>query len=214
MAKAGKKHDRLIFNGEGFTDNLFAEREETVATCEVPAAFDPTRPEESYTQAVPLEHRRRYGQFFTPEPIADLMCQWILEHRPRRILDPATGTGIFIREILKRASCQPITAIDVDPMVLEAAKMATKGEGDNVEFLRADFLTWPSPSSFDAIIANPPYLKHHNFHYDCDIFREIGRRCKVRLSRLTNIYVLFILEICRRLNDGGASLSYRSGGMG
>jgi adenine-specific DNA-methyltransferase len=66
-----------------------------------------------------------------------------------------------------------------------------------------DFLNWDPDDRFDAIVANPPYLRHHDLHYDFDIFAEIGRRNQVRLSRLTNIYGLFILEICRRLTDKG-----------
>ena len=61
---------------------------------------------------------------------------------------------------------------------------------------QSDFLTWNISKTFDGIIANPPYLKHHNFHYrNGNIFAEIGRRNNIKLSRLTNLYVLFILEI-------------------
>ena len=92
--------------------------------------------------------------------------------------------------------------MEIDPLALAAARRAI-GETSRVRFALTDFLTWNSPRRFDAALANPPYLKHHNFHYNGNIFAEIGRRNGVHLSRLTNIYVLFILEICRRLKPGG-----------
>jgi adenine-specific DNA-methyltransferase len=130
------------------------------------------------------------------------MCEWIAACRPEKALDPATGSGIFVREILRQLPNCSVTAIDVEPLILAAARAAI-GPRHNVEFIRADFLTWNRDTQFDAAVSNPPYLKHHNFHYGHDVFAEIGRRSGVRLSRLTNIYVLFILEICRRLREGG-----------
>jgi len=202
VAKAGKKLDRAVFNGESPIRSLFSSPELPNHRTEPPPGFDPERPEESYRQVVPREHRCRYGQFFTPPALAAFMCEWIAACRPRTVLDPATGPGIFIRELLRQVPESSVTAIDVDPTALGAARTVV-GAKDNVEFIRADFLTWPAQAKFDAAIANPPYLKHHNFHYDHDIFSEVGRRCGVHLSRLTNIHVLFILEICRRLREGG-----------
>jgi adenine-specific DNA-methyltransferase len=202
LAKPGKKESRVIFNGELYAGSLFHRPEESEVPGEAPIGFDPRRPEESYRAATSAEHRRRYGQFFTPEPVAKLMCEWIAACRPERVLDPATGPGIFVREILRQLPDCSVTAIDVDPIALAAARAAV-GSRRNVELIRADFLTWNQATRFDAVICNPPYLKHHNFHYGHDVFAEIGRRSGVCLSRLTNIYVLFILEICRRLREGG-----------
>jgi adenine-specific DNA-methyltransferase len=164
--------------------------------------FDPTDADRSYARCVPDDHRRRLGQVFTPEPVARLMASWLAGCRPRSLLDPAVGTGVLLRCALERFTPDRIVAVDIDPLVLAAARAALDG-GPTIEFKRHDFLTWPDEQTFDAIIANPPYLKHHNFHYDHDVFDQIGRRSGVTLSRLSNLYVLFILEIGRRLGSGG-----------
>jgi adenine-specific DNA-methyltransferase len=164
--------------------------------------FNAKNSEASYKQLVPDEHRRRFGQHFTPASIARLMSHWIAAIRPQEILDPAVGTGILIRRAKELCSNAQFIGIDVDALILNAAHRALH-DVTNVRFEQSDFLNWQVERRFPAIIANPPYLKHHNFCYDHDIFQEIGRRNHVRLSRLTNIYALFVFEICRRLTTGG-----------
>jgi adenine-specific DNA-methyltransferase len=159
------------------------------------------QPEDAYRCAIPLEHRKRFGQFFTPLPIAELMAEWVQAINPKTILDPAVGPGVFPRLLRKQCPEAVLTCIDVDDIALTAAQN-TLSDSHN-EFLRQDFLTWEDERLFDAAIANPPYLRHHDVHYPNDIFDLVGKRNRVRLSRLSNIYVLFILEICRRLRAGG-----------
>ena len=158
--------------------------------------------ESAYSERVPLDHRRRFGQFFTPPSIAELMCEWVVSIKPASLLDPAVGLGIFVRKFLEHKIECEITAIDIDSVALNSFSDSNM-HGHVTEAIQQDFLTWESPAKFDAILANPPYLRHHDLNYDRDIFREIGCRNDIRLSRLTNAYALFILEICRRLNLGG-----------
>jgi len=200
MGRPGKKADRL--KGRGHDYPLLSQANDASCDVSIPDGFNPADPERSYCQTVSLNHRKQYGQFFTPPPVAELMGCWLEETNPRSILDPAVGTGVLLREVLRRFPTGKATAVDVDPCVLEAARQAVK-DSSKVEFLNADFLTWGSPRRFDAVIANPPYLRHHDMLYEEDIFRIIGRRSGVKLSRLTNAYALFILEICRRLEPSG-----------
>lgn len=202
MADAGRKLDRSVFVGNMGAGPLFPGTSTETLTVPVPQGFDPATPEESYVASVPEEHRKRFGQFFTPQHVAALMQSWVVASRPSEVLDPATGTGLFVRELLDQTDGCRMTAVEVDPLALSAARCAI-GQNSRVRFVLADFLTWNSPKRFDGAVANPPYLKHHNFHYGGDIFEEVGRRNGIRISRLANIYVLFILEICRRLKEGG-----------
>ena len=57
--------------------------------------------EKEYLQKVNLEHRKKYAQFFTPEPIAAFMAAWLLHDLPANanILDPAYGLGVFGRAL-------------------------------------------------------------------------------------------------------------------
>jgi len=51
---------------------------------------------EVYTSWVPQSARRALGQFWTPEPIAQLMARWAVQSPDARVLDPAFGSGIFL----------------------------------------------------------------------------------------------------------------------
>ena len=54
-----------------------------------------------YSKFTPIEHRKKFAQFFTPLPIADLMAKWILGNDDlKTVLEPAFGLGIFSRAIL------------------------------------------------------------------------------------------------------------------
>jgi len=189
MGRPGKKRDRL-------------RRPVLEAAAPSPTLGDQSDSAEArYAAQVSLAHRRRWAQFFTPPAIADLMADWLARGEPRDVLDPAVGAGVLVRKILARRPSVAVTAIDKDGVVLQAFQGQQLGR--NVESLHADFLKWKSPARFDAIIANPPYLRHHDFDYAGDIFAEIGSRCEIEFSRLTNLYGLFLIEICRRLRPGG-----------
>lgn len=45
--------------------------------------------ESDYLHETPYEHRKAYGQFFTPPSVVRLMAQWVLKNHPKTIVDPA-----------------------------------------------------------------------------------------------------------------------------
>lgn len=199
MGRPGKKAQRLnIANGSLF-DTICTEQETQSAS--IGLSFDATRPEQSYCDLIPIEHRKRFAQFFTPEPIAQLMIDWVRAVKPESVLDPAVGPGVFLRLMARSDPRISLVGVEVDQTAIEAARLALKNT--NAQLISHDFLTWGNDSKFDGIVANPPYLRHHDIHYSFDVFAEIGHRNGVILSKLANIYILFILEICRRLKPGG-----------
>lgn len=190
MGRPGKKRDRLGVSTSGLL--------------QLPADFDVSDPERSFAHLVPTQRRRQLGQFFTPPEIAQLMCEYVAAIHPQTLLDPAVGPGIFVRTFLGRHAPCRVTAVDADPLALEVCRRAVEFVArGGIDAICDDFLTWRSDARFDAIVANPPYVRHHDLCYQQDIFRDVDRRNGVKLSRLTNAYALFILEICRRLKPGG-----------
>lgn len=199
MGRPGKKAQRLDLDSGSLFDGPTS-----LAAVELPGlpdGFDAARPEQSYCEWVPLSHRKRFAQFFTPEPIAQLMTDWVFQRSPETLLDPSVGPGVFLRLARQNHAAIDMTGVDVDPLALAAATAVLAG-GD-VKLIQHDFLTWTDNAQFDAIVANPPYLRHHDVHYSFDIFSEIGRKNGVILSKLSNVYILFVIEICRRLKAGG-----------
>ena len=199
MGRPGEKAQRLDLDSRSLFDEAVPLAD--IVLSRVPEGFEAVRAEQSYCELVPLSHRKRFAQFFTPEPIAALMTDWVCQRAPETLLDPSVGPGIFLRLASQRHAAIDMTGIDVDPLVLAAGTAALAGV--HAKLIQHDFLTWTDNAKFDAIVANPPYLRHHDVHYSFDIFSEIGRKNGVILSKLSNLYVLFVIEICRRLKAGG-----------
>ncbi|MCW5774092.1 MAG: N-6 DNA methylase, partial [Rhodospirillaceae bacterium] len=159
-------------------------------------------PEAGYGAAAPLPHRRRFAQFFTPPKIAALMAEWAIAPSARSLLDPALGMGVLVRAALARKNDLAITAFEKDPLILRAF-LGTRPDLGKIEPLLGDFLTHEPAAPFDAVLMNPPYLRHHDLNYEFDIFEEFSRRHRLKISRLSNAYLLFVVKACAGLNPGG-----------
>ncbi len=167
-----------------------------------------TKPLTLFNKMSDIGKRKRLGQFLTPPEVAILMAAWVLKGRPKQILDPSVGLGIFpwaiSREALDKYSLEVI-GIDIDPTMISAAKHLLSETGGNISIHLevGDFLCWRENKSFDAVIANPPYIRHHVAKLDKEVLNHYSRLIGQRLSGLTNIYGLFMIEICKRLKEDG-----------
>lgn len=142
-------------------------------------------PEASYAAAVPSRHRQRYAQFFTPPKIARLMAEWALAGGAQTLLDPAVGMGALVRAALAHKPDLRVAAIEKDPVILRAF-LGTGPNLGKMEVTLSDFLTLDFVSTFDAVLMNPPYLRHHDLSYDFDVFTEFSHTYGVELSKLSN----------------------------
>lgn len=158
------------------------------------------------TQLVRLRsraERQQLGQFFTPEPLARYLAEIVMRGNPQSVLDPAVGGGRLLRAL-------PTTprrfGLDIDSAAINLARASLPEE--RLELVVGDFLdgaAWPlSEQSFDAIIANPPYVRHHRLSPMQKARRiEIGERLDIALSPFSDYYIYFFCEAVRRLNPGG-----------
>ncbi len=113
-------------------------------------------------QKLPTEWNKREilrdkGQFWTPGWVADAMVAYVSENTDL-IFDPATGTGAFY-EALLRINKPKVSfyGTDIDLEVL-ADKIYNQG---NCLVEQRDFIKNPPERKFKAIVANPPYIRHH-----------------------------------------------------
>ncbi len=195
MGRAGTKSQRLESDSETLVGQAVADL--------IQRSLSPEEIDLAYSQNAPKAHRRRFAQFFTPPAIASLMADWVAEKTPMRVLDPALGTGILTRAVLKRLPKAKVIGYEIDSAVAVAAKKAMFLAGIDIELREADFLDCDPNERFDGVIANPPYLRHHDLPRSAQRIAQIGRACDMQLSGLTNAYALFLLDCCRRLNTGG-----------
>ena len=197
MGRPGRKQDRLEDVVGVIDDQASLDLGGIAATIN-----DGSTPEHSYSSIVPFAHRRKYAQFFTPHKIANLMAEWVLAAKPRSLLDPAVGMGALVRAALARKPDLQVTVFEKDPVILRAY-LSTQPELKNIEVIFGDFLSLEVISTFDAVIMNPPYLRHHDMSYDFDIFSQFSHRYGVDVSKLSNSYLLFTLKAATQLNCGG-----------
>lgn len=174
------------------------------------ADLSSNEPERLYTKESDLAYRRRLGQFFTPYSIARFMSQWFtgLGGHSAEILDPCAGLGVF-----ERAICE------VNSDLIENARFSLWEKDERLAADLAhicerlgiqhavtakDFLNEHAWSqSYDAIIANPPYYKHHFIENKQDIRDAISSRAGASFSVQTNIYCWFLIKALSLLKPGG-----------
>lgn len=112
------------------------------------------------------------GQFFTPLPIVNFIIKSLPEFKNTKnvkVLDYACGAGHFLTEFVKNYPNTQIYGIEKSQPLSQVAKIATiiNGAGDNSHIVFKDALSIINDheirfagfneSSFDCIIANPPY---------------------------------------------------------
>ncbi|MEO6133796.1 MAG: Eco57I restriction-modification methylase domain-containing protein [Ginsengibacter sp.] len=149
-----------------------------------------------------MEHRKKFAQFFTPFPIAELMAKWILGNKNlKTVLEPAFGLGVFSRAILDQNEDVTINGFEVDGTIFENAKRHFENI-ENVNLLLQDYMYNDWENKYDGIICNPPYFKFHDYD-NKNILKEIETNLKYKLNGFTNLYTLFLLKSIHQLSPNG-----------
>ncbi|MEW6718634.1 MAG: N-6 DNA methylase [Chloroflexota bacterium] len=113
---------------------------------------------------------REKGQFWTPDWIAEAMVEYVLMDNAGEIFDPAVGAGAFFRAAKTVAKEKDIyitlKGMDIDPTVLDQAIEYGLTEDDIDKVTLGDFVFNPPHRKMPAIVANPPYIRHHRLSAD------------------------------------------------
>jgi len=158
--------------------------------------------EKEYKRQTSLSYRKKFAQFFTPEPVARIMIDWVLDmSNVQTLLEPAMGLGVFSRLILEQKKNINITSFDIDPFIFDIAKQNFNNYS-NINYFLEDYLFNDWKNKYDAIICNPPYFKFHDYE-NKKALEEIKNKLKINLSGFTNIYTLFLLKSIYQLNKNG-----------
>ncbi len=167
--------------------------------------------ENEYSKSADLEHRRTFGQFFTPFEIAKFMSEWVLGNEKQKmdILDPATGFGIFPRalSLLNKSKKIHFDLWEIDSQIAKKLEGVVHEIGVDALVHQADFLRDGWDKKYDGIIANPPYFKHHYISEKEKVFQEVCLRTYFRFSIQTNIYCWFLIKAINLL-DGRGRLAF------
>ncbi len=158
--------------------------------------------ENDYSKSISIEHRKKFAQFFTPFPIADLMAKWILGNKElKTVLEPAFGLGVFSRAILNYKEDIEIKGFEIDNTIFENAKQYFE-DTTPINLLLQDYMYNDWENKYDGIICNPPYFKFHDYD-NKNILKEIETNLNCKLNGFTNLYTLFLLKSIHQLSKNG-----------
>ena len=152
---------------------------------------------------VGLEHRKKFAQFFTPEPIADFMARWVLEGRKKAdVLEPAFGLGVFTCSMRKLEVQVKVVGYELDATIYNYGIGNVAQAGSDVYIYNEDYLRASWNEKYDVIICNPPYLKFHDYD-NASLVPLVNSQLGVHLNGFTNLYTLFLLKSISQLREGG-----------
>lgn len=154
--------------------------------------------ESKYIAETDAAHRRKLGQYFTPEPIAKLMVSWVTKDKPKEILDPAFGLGVFYDALDDKKSIKYI-GYEVDKNII--SYVARKGKPE-LEIRLQDYLE-SKIAIYDAIICNPPYLRFQNFKNRHDVLPKLKKHLGMLINGYSNIASVFLAKSLAELNIYG-----------
>ncbi len=151
-----------------------------------------------YAAIVGEEHRRRFGQYFTPPAVARFMVDWALGGGAKSIHDPGFGLGAFLDAADGRGA--RFSASEVDRRAVRFFQESSHRW--NGELREEDYLlVWGR--RFDAIVCNPPYLRFQRFRDRHAILAGFRKNLGFRLSGYTNSASAFLVKSLSELTPGG-----------
>jgi adenine-specific DNA-methyltransferase len=162
--------------------------------------------ESKYIDETALNHRKDYGQFFTPTPVARLMATWVMKGDPKTILDPAFGLGVFYDEVKKLNPNNQImfTAYEIDNHII--VYLDHSGKRLDFRVINNDYLE-AEVGYFDGIICNPPYMRFQKFLKRHDVLPKIEEKIGKKLVGYSNISSVFLVKSLNELKING-NLAY------
>lgn len=151
------------------------------------------------------------GGYYTPEPIAQFICNWAIDINTKGILEPSCGDGIFLKEAVKRVM-EVNPDLSIEDMVVgvelfeeEAKKASIYGtkvvSGDFFEFYKDNV---KEKQKFDVIIGNPPFIRYQNVDANSrEIAFQLMRGAGLHPNKLTNIWLPFLVLSALALSKNG-----------
>lgn len=134
------------------------------------------------------EELREKGQFWTPGWVAEAMVAYVANGNARSIFDPAVGAGAFFRAAKNIESDigreLGLFGNEIDSNALLQALSSGLRQCDIDGVSLQDFTTFKPEEPLSAIVANPPYIRHH----------RLERETKDRLRILSSNILGFALD--------------------
>lgn len=136
--------------------------------------------------------KNKFGQYFTPEMVADFMIELADISDNATILEPSCGEGIFLK-LFQQKGFLNLTAYEIDE------DLAQEFSGVRYE----SFVSAKIASTFDLIIGNPPYIRWKNLEDDLKQELSTNPLWNNYFNSLCDYLYIFILKSIELLNENG-----------
>ncbi len=152
------------------------------------------------------------GGYYTQDDVADFLTRWVLQARPRHLLEPACGDGAFFEALVRSGAAGVESVVGCELLSEEADKArlrARRLDGVTVDVFAEDFLHWAlhrleDEPSFDAVLGNPPFIRYQ--YLDARLqerAEQLFRRLNLSFTKHTNAWVPFVVASLALLRPGG-----------
>ena len=155
------------------------------------------------------ETLREKGQFWTPDWVAEAMVDYVFADKGGMLFDPAVGAGAFFRAakvVAKEKNLSySLSGMDIDSKALDEAIQYGLSKEDIKNVKIDDFIFQSHQNKLSAIVANPPYIRHHRISLET---KEKLKRLSVEsagilLDGRAGLHIYFLIRALTLLEEGG-----------
>ena len=154
------------------------------------------------------EQRKALGAYYTEARVARALCRWAVRRGGERVLDPAFGGGVFVRQALLRGAelgGVSVAGVELEERAFDALAAASAGAASS-ELIRGSVLN-VRPCAlglFDAVVGNPPFIRFQRLSAQARReARDAAADAGVELSPLAGSWVAFTVHAGTFLSPGG-----------
>lgn len=136
--------------------------------------------------------KNKFGQYFTPQNMADFMTRLTSKKASEWVLEPSAGEGVFIK-LLNALGYENIVGYEIDP-----------GLAGKFDCVRCESFVSAEPNQkFALAIGNPPYIRWKNLEKELKDELEGSPMWKKYFNALCDYSYIFMLKSVELLEEGG-----------
>ena len=136
--------------------------------------------------------KNKYGQYMTPEIVADFMVSLADLNNNSLILEPSSGEGVFL-DALRNKGYEKITAYEIDENIIK----------NNKDVIKESFISAKIDKKFCLIIGNPPYIRWKNLEQELKDELSNSELWNKYCNSLCDYSSIFIIKSIELLKENG-----------
>jgi len=139
-----------------------------------------------------MNNKKSFGQFFTPQFVADFMLSLSNKSNKSKVLEPSAGEGVFLNSLYKNQYTNVI-AYEIDKNL------------KNTSSLNINYKSFISEEikNVDLVIGNPPYIRWKNIPDNMKSELNTNVLWKKYFNSLCDYLYIFILKSIEALKENG-----------